>query len=257
MRGGTLRIMSYNVRYGGAGREAALAAVINAAAPDVVVLQEASNRDVVARLAERTEMPVWGSQPGASTGFLSRHALAHHAWHHPRGARHAFLELVLAHTELRLFGLHLTAWFSKWTERRRELELRALLEGIREHQHGFHIIAGDFNALAPGERLHVARLPTWIRAMVWLSGRDIARDTIQLMLDQRYVDAWRRLHPGEDGYTFPTWDPHVRLDYMFVPQAFADRVRCCSVFREQGDARGASDHYPLVAELELETVTQR
>ena len=70
--------------------------------------------------------------------------------------------------------------------------------------------------------------------MVWLSGRDIARDTIQLMLDQHYVDAWRRLHPGEDGYTFPTWDPHVRLDYMFVPAAHATRVRCCDVFRADG-----------------------
>ncbi len=46
-----LRLLSYNIRYGGAGREAALAAVIRAAAPDLVVLQEATNPQVVERLA--------------------------------------------------------------------------------------------------------------------------------------------------------------------------------------------------------------
>jgi exodeoxyribonuclease-3 len=122
-----------------------------------------------------------------------------------------------------------------------------LLEGIREHQHGFHIIAGDFNALAPGERLDVAPMPAWIRAMVWMSGRDIARKTIQVMLDERYVDVWRRLNPVGHGYTFPTWGPHVRLDYMFAPERYGSRFTDCSVVTSAGSA--ASDHYPLVATI--------
>jgi exodeoxyribonuclease III len=244
-----VRLLSYNIRYGGAGREPALAAVIRAVDPDIVVLQEAINPDVVARLAHLTEMPTWASTVGHSTGFLSRVPVAHHAWHRPRAARHPFLEVVLGGTELRIFALHLSAWFSKWTERRRTIELRALLEGIREHQHGFHVIAGDFNAVAPGERLHVGRMPRWIRAMVWLSGRDIARDTIQLMLDEGYVDAWRRLHPEGEGHTFPTWDPHVRLDYLFTPARDSSRLVSCEVVREHDDIRAASDHFPLLTEL--------
>ena len=43
-----LRILTYNIKRGGVGREEAIAAVINAAAPDIVVLQEASRPDVVA-----------------------------------------------------------------------------------------------------------------------------------------------------------------------------------------------------------------
>lgn len=57
------------------------------------------------------------------------------------------------------------------------------------HQHGFHVLVGDFTALAPGERLEPWRMLAWIQALIWVSGRDIARDTIQLMLDAGYVDA--------------------------------------------------------------------
>jgi len=244
-----IRLLSYNIRYGGAGREPALAAVIRSANLDIVVLQEAINPEVVARLAHLTDMPTWASNVGHSTGFLSRLPVAHHAWLRPPAARHPFLEVVLAGTELRIFALHLSAWFSKWTERRRTTELRALLEGIRHHQHGFHVIAGDFNAVAPGERLHVGRMPRWIQAMVWLSGRDIARDTIQLMLDEGYVDAWRRFHPDGEGHTFPTWDPHVRLDYLFTPARHESRLVSCEVLRAQDDIGSASDHFPLLAEL--------
>jgi endonuclease/exonuclease/phosphatase family metal-dependent hydrolase len=247
----TRRVLSYNIRYGGTGRESALAAVIGTAAPDVVVLQEAIDPRVVARLAEAGKFVAWGSRPRYSTGFLSRVPVTHHAWHHPRSSRHAFLEVVLEGVDCRVFGLHLSAWFSRWSERRRAREIRALLDGIREHQHGFHIIAGDFNALAPGELLEVARMPRWIRAMVWLSGRDIARDTIQVMLDEGYADAWRSLRAREPGYTFPTWDPHVRLDYVFTPARYVDRLRSCEVIREPDvDVRAASDHMPLAVEID-------
>ena len=43
----TLRILSYNIRHGGSGRETALTEVIRAAHPDVVVLQEATKPRVV------------------------------------------------------------------------------------------------------------------------------------------------------------------------------------------------------------------
>lgn len=246
----TLRLLSYNIRFGGRGRERALVDVITAANPDVVLLQEATDPRVIEQLARDTALPHWGSRPDYSIGFLTRVAVAHHAWHRPRNARHAFLELVLENVDCRIFGLHLVAWFSKWTERKRAAEIRALLDGIREHQHGFHLIAGDFNALAPGELLQVQRMPRWIRAMVWLSGRDIARDTIQLMLDEGYVDAWRRLHPQGEGYTFPTWDPHVRLDYAFVPDRDGDRVAVCEILFTPAQAvKDASDHAPMLIEV--------
>lgn len=246
----TLRLLSYNIRFGGRGRESAIAEVIRGANPDVVVFQEAIDPRVIAHLATATGLPHWGSRPAFSTGFMSRWPVTHQQWHQPGGARHHFLELVVDGLECRIFGLHLVAWFSKWSERKRHRELRALLDGIREHQNGFHVIAGDFNALAPGELLQVAKMPAWIRAMIWLSGRDIARDTIQLMLDEGYADGWRQLHPEATGYTFPTWDPHVRLDYVFVPKRYVDRLAVCEIVHTPPELiRQASDHAPLLLEV--------
>jgi len=250
----TLRLLSYNIRFGGMGREAELAEVIRAAAPDLVVFQEATNPAVVAGLAEAAGFPVWASRRAHSIGYMSRVAVDGCEWHHPQRARHPFMEIVLAGTGLRVFGLHLSAWFSKWSERRRAQEIRALLEGIREHQEGFHVLVGDFNTLAPGELLHARRMPGWIRAMIWVSGRDIQRETVQIVLDARYVDSFRRHHPGEDGYTFPTWDPHLRLDYAFVPAGFADRVLACEVVRHPA-APAASDHFPLLVHLDAPDVS--
>jgi exodeoxyribonuclease-3 len=245
-----ISVMSYNIRYGGVGHEAELCDVIRSVGADVVLLQEATRPDVVAHLATKAGYGHFGSRAGQSTGFLSRAPVTAHLWHQPPGARHAFLELAIERPEVRLFGLHLSAWFSKWSERRRALEIRALLDGIREHQHGFHLLLGDFNALAPGERLQVNRMPHWIRAMVWLSGRDIARTTIQTMLDANYADVFRTLHPDEAGFTFPVWDPHVRLDYAFVPAGFVTRISTFDIVTAPAAVKTASDHHPILISIQ-------
>jgi exodeoxyribonuclease-3 len=246
-----LKLMSYNIRFGGGGRESLLAEVIRAVEPDLVVFQEATDPRVIEGLAKATEMTQWASRPAHSIAYISRLAVAHHEWHYPAGARHSFLEIQLAGSEARIFGLHLRARFSKWSERRRAREIQALLEGIRWHQEGLHVLVGDFNTLAPGELLDVRRMPHWIRALVWLSGRDIQRDTIQIMLDASYLDGYRFLHPDDKGYTFPTWDPHLRLDYVFLPARYADSLKACEVIREPAQANRASDHFPLLAHLDI------
>lgn len=249
----SLRLLSYNIRFGGRGREHALAETIIAAAPDLVVFQEATDPSVIERLAETTKFPFWAARRNHSIGFLSRQEVDYHEWHYPAGARHSFLEIVPAGSDARIFGLHLSARFSKWDERRRAREIRSLLDGIKRHQNGFHALVGDFNTLAPGEALNLNRMPAWIRALIWISGRKLQRETIQLMLDAGYGDGFRMLHAEDKGYTFPTWDPHVRLDYVFVPKAFSNRLEKCEVVTEPKERiRSASDHCPLVAELSLE-----
>ncbi len=84
----------------------------------------------------------------------------------------------------------------------------------------------------------------------WLSGRDIQRETIQLMRDSGYVDGYRHLYPSDKGYTFPVWDPHLRLDYVFVPSGFADRIVHAEVIRPELAVK-ASDHFPLLAHLDI------
>jgi endonuclease/exonuclease/phosphatase family metal-dependent hydrolase len=246
-----VKLLSYNIRFGGRGRERELAEVIRAVAPDLVVFQEAIDPDVIERLAAATELPFWAARREHSIGYISRLQPSDHEWHYPAGAKHSFLEIVLAGTESRIFGLHLSSMFSKWSERRRVREIRALLKSIERHQEGFHVLVGDFNTLAPGEILDVRRMPAWIRGLVWISGRDIQRETIQLMKDSNYVDGYRLLHASDKGYTFPVWDPHLRLDYVFLPSGFATRLVECEVVTEPPVAKKASDHFPLLAHLDF------
>jgi exodeoxyribonuclease-3 len=216
-----------------------------------VVFQEATRPDVVARLAADCGMTAWASQAGHSVGFMSRVPIERHEWHRPGASRRAFLEIVPAGGAVRVFGLHLSAVHSNWTERRRVRELRAVLASIQKHQHGFHVLAGDFNTLAPGEMtLDLRKLPLRLRTFVYLTGREIRWQTIQIMLDASYADGYRMLHPDQPGFTFPTWDPHLRLDFVFVPQPSLARLKSCEVVTVQG-ASAASDHLPVLAELDL------
>jgi endonuclease/exonuclease/phosphatase family metal-dependent hydrolase len=244
-----LRVLSYNICRGGSGKKKQLATVITAARPDIVVLQEATVPAVVEQVAKRTGMAQWASTRGESLGFMSREKVDQYQWHHPRLSRHAFLEIEPAGGNMRIFGVHLSALYSAWTERRRVIELRALLASIKRHQKGFHVLTGDFNTLAPGDLLDFRKLPNRLRALVWLSGGKIQWRTIQIILDAGYVDGYRVVHGGDVGYTFPTWAPHVRLDYMFVPAGFASRVVACEIVVHPA-APAASDHFPLLAELE-------
>jgi endonuclease/exonuclease/phosphatase family metal-dependent hydrolase len=245
-----LRLLSYNIRYGGSGHEQALTAVISAAAPDLVILQEATKPDVVEQVARATGMAQWGSRRGQSLGFMSRRPVVHAEWHKPRVSRHAYLEVVPQGCEWRAFGVHLSAVHAAWTERRRTYELRALLAAIGRRQPGPLALVGDFNTLAPGELLDIRKLPHRLRALVWLSGGRIRWRTIQAILDAGYVDAFRHLKPDIVGNTFPTWDPHARLDYLFVPGGVLAQVRSCDIVNDTATA-DASDHFPLLAELDI------
>ena len=246
-----VKLLSYNIRFGGRKRENELAEVIRSISPDLVVFQEAISPEVIEQLASKTDLPFWAARRHHSIGYISRLQVAHHEWHYPADAKHSFMEIVPAGSEARIFGLHLSSMFSKWSERRRAREIRTLLASIQRYQEGFHVLVGDFNTLAPGEALDVRRMPAWIRALVWLSGRDLQRETIGIMRDANYIDGYRFLHPDEKGYTFPVWDPHLRLDYVFVPTAFADRLISCEVIRDPPKVTAASDHFPLLAELNL------
>jgi exodeoxyribonuclease-3 len=246
----TLRLLSYNIRYGGRGRETPISAVIEKLDPDVVILQEATNPGVVARVAGENRMKYWGSTPGHSVGYMSRIEVRHHEWHKHRWGRRAMLEVELAGSATRLFGVHLSPVHSNWMEQRRVHELQGMLRAIAQYQEGFHVLVGDFNTLAPGERLDLHWLPPHLRFIAVLGGGAIRWQTVQIMLDADYADGFRLLHPDDKGHTFPTWSPHVRIDYVFVPRGAAARLTRCEVVNGPTAVK-ASDHFPVLAELDI------
>ena len=183
---------------------------------------------------------------------MSRHPVVSASWHRPRLSHHAYIEVMPAGLPIRFFGVHLSAVHAAWTERRRLYELRALLRSIGDRLEGLHVLAGDFNTLAPGALLDVGRLPLRLRPFVWLSGGRIKWRTIQTVLDAGYVDAFRRLHPDDPGLTVPAVSPQVRLDYAFVPAAYTDRIAACEVVNHP-DIPRASDHHPVLLDLKTDS----
>jgi endonuclease/exonuclease/phosphatase family metal-dependent hydrolase len=244
------RLMTYNIMHGGIGRGDAIASVIKSCSPDLVLLQEATDPATIEWLAERTGMAEWRAFERQSLGYVSRVPVAFSQWIRPRISRHAFIEVVPAGEAVRCFGVHLSAVHAAWTERRRRWELRALLRSVARHQDGFHVLAGDFNTIAPGERFEVGRLPFRLRPFVWMSGGRIRWRTIQTVLDAKYADAFRLKHPRDPGATLPAVQPHLRLDYVFVPEPHSSRVHDCQVVIHPDGVR-ASDHLPVIADLEI------
>ena len=244
-----LRVLSYNILRGGVGREGPLAAVIAASAPDIVILQEAYQPHVVQQLATACGMTHWASSPGHSVAFLSRLEIAGYVWRRVRWAKRAYLEIVTA-DGFCIYGVHLSAVHSNLTEQRRAYELRALLRSVERHQHGLHLVTGDFNTLAPGERLDMDKLPPRLRALAWVTGKSIRWITIRMMLEAGYVDGYRKFH-GDEGHTFTTSSPHVRLDYAFLPAAFSGNLQRCEVVRDLPAVKQASDHFPLITEIKI------
>jgi len=245
----TLRLLSYNIRVGGVGREDAIGGVIKSCSPDLVLLQEATRPNVVEKLAQINGMPHFGSLLGESVAFLSRVEIARQGWRGLTLARRKYLELELA-SGLRVFGVHLSAIHSNVTEQRRMIEVRALLQSIAPYRESAHLLAGDFNTLAAGAAFDARRLPARLRALYWLGGGKIRWRALRLMVEGGYADGYRVLHQ-DDGYTFPTWDPQVRLDYLFVPASRAASVQSCRVLYDAPRVREASDHFPLLSELSV------
>jgi exodeoxyribonuclease-3 len=242
------RLLTYNIHRGGGARADVIARVINSCAPDLVLLQEATDPRAVERIASATGMGEWRAFERQSLGFLSRRPVVSSTWVRPRISRHAFIEVVPDGTDFRVFGLHLSAVLAAWTEQRRVMELRALLRSVARHRDGFHVLAGDFNTVAPGEGLETARLPLRLRSLVWLSGGRIRWRTIQTVVEAGYADAFRLKHPADPGPTLPTSNPHLRLDFVFVPTPGSDRVVRCDVL-DHPEAAAASDHFPVVADF--------
>ena len=243
-----LRVMSYNIRFGGVGREQRIADVIRKVGPDIVLLQEATREAGVRQIAEFAEMPQWAAKQGNSPAFVSRLPIEHYEWHHCRGMQRPFMEVRLAGSELTLYNIHLRATHSNYTERGRMREVRALLGHLKEHERGFHLLAGDFNTLAPGELLNMQKLPMRYRLLAMVLGGRVTYRTIQIMIDHGYIDCYRRLNT-DHGFTFPAWEPHARLDYVFTPTSCVERVVSCDVVKGIQEPAKATDHLPLVVEV--------
>ncbi|MEU4241342.1 endonuclease/exonuclease/phosphatase family protein [Actinoplanes sp. NPDC026619] len=244
----TVRLLTWNIRTGGGKRLPAIEAVLRREQPDLVCLQELRGFDQgrIDRLARELGLQghlarsVFGQPVAVLARGISRRRSVTSRLHHAAAA--------VTTGDLTLVSTHLNP-FSPERRRREATWLAARFHAASR----LVLLAGDLNGLHPGEEHTLAGLdPRYHR-------RHLAADGT---VDTRGLAAFERgglsdLWPGTgDGHTVPTTQGGgaefgaMRLDYVLGNPAAAGLVREMRVLRG-GETEYASDHYPLLAELDL------
>jgi endonuclease/exonuclease/phosphatase family metal-dependent hydrolase len=251
----SFRVMTYNILWGGAGREELIRDVVRAIHPDVAVFTEVTAADSFDAIAT-----VVGPHrvSGASRSRRERPAIVSRwpiipsdlqssTWSAPQWV--AATVRPLSGPPVTIHGVHL-APHALWPfELRRHLEVRALLKRLGARVTTPQIIAGDFNALIAGLAL-------------------------KPLIDAGYVDCYGACRPQEDGFSVPAWNPSARIDYIFASPDLKSSVSAAGISKSFGQASNtriapsrslaellgwkavrslggeASDHLPVWADFE-------
>ncbi|MEU7960220.1 endonuclease/exonuclease/phosphatase family protein [Micromonospora humida] len=272
-----LRVMTWNIRTGGRDRTGPdrrdlVCRVVTAQAPDVLAVQELRGFDrpgVLAGFADRVGMHPHLARTcfGQPVAVLVRPPWrTRSAGPVRRPLHHAAQRVELATTAGPLTVL--SAHLDPYTGLRRRIEAGWLAAAVRRVPGELALLAGDLNTLDPGtdHTGRVARLPVaYRRRHLRRDGRTVDTRAVARLLAAGLVDLWTHAAAGsvdpagsvEAGLTAPTRHgggvefSGMRLDYLLGTPALAARLRDVHVVRG-GDTEYASDHYPVVAELDLD-----
>ena len=245
-----LRLLSYNVRSLRDDADA-VARVIHDARPHVVCVQEAPRllrwRSRCAALARLSGLVVvTGGRTAAGNlvlcdiGVRSVHSadllLSPRPGLHRRGA--AVAVLGLASHEFAVVGTHLDLDATARADHAAELVARLPAAGVPS---GVPlVVAGDINEEPGGD--------AW--AVLAAGGTDAFAAAGANAATAPNGAAAAGEASGTDGRTFPVHDRQRRIDGIFAGPGFT--VRSATVL-DSPDVRRASDHHPVLAELELTT----
>jgi exodeoxyribonuclease-3 len=239
-----VKVLSYNICEGGAGRLSAITAVIRRQQPDAVALLEANSYAGVAALAHDSGMHLAFGEANCDyhIAWLSRSPIRRHTNHrHPTLAKTLLeIELEWEGTPLHLFATHLA---SRHEPLEPVDEIPVILGLIAPLAARSHLLVGDFNALRPADPVGEPPAGVIRRGE---AATDAARLTIGHLVNAGYVDCYRAIHSRAPGYTYPAGAPWLRLDYIFASPPLAVRLTGCDVVTGAAAAR-ASDHLPLWA----------
>lgn len=112
-----------------------------------------------------------------------------------------------------------------WVPEQNEDNAVELVAFLEEHE-GPTLVVGDFNATPDAPSLRRLR-------------------------DAGYLDVWRRLRPGDSGFTFESHAPDKRIDYVLVTVDLASRLEQIHVVAGGEDGSRGSDHLGLVVTLDV------
>jgi endonuclease/exonuclease/phosphatase family metal-dependent hydrolase len=223
--GGSLRMMTWNIKFGGGNPTGQTQLIANSGA-DVVALQEASTydenmpvtyRDRLQQLTGRTWYTVWGASNPSSTAsqgnlILSRYPIVDSSTVVIEGAGMSRALVSVGGVNVNVFDVHLEYYDTS----KRTRQLNQFMTWARGFS-GPRIAAGDFNSWW-GE--------WWIQQM-----------------DTEYSDTWEMVTGSvQDGYTL---NGSVRFDYLFRSHTDESRLTPTACWVK---STSLSDHWPVLAD---------
>lgn len=248
-----IKVMTYNIQEGGVGREAALIALIVDVNPDILVLQEVTVATPIPAIAHALNAE-WVIAPNRSQkrniALITKFQIK--TWED--SAQFPLFRSLLMATlvtpnkrKIAVFGLHLGLLYDLW----RWWEIRTMLRLIhhfldRKAQTRFSLLLGDFNAVAPQDKVQFGGVSWFYRLVLFLEFAVAPHLSMAEVVRQGWIDCFRRCQPTADGFTLPAHHPNVRLDYIFASPFLAKQLLHCAPLPAI-----ASDHLPLVAEFEV------
>jgi len=249
-----LRVMTYNILDGGENREHYILDVIQKAQPDIVILQEVFTETFLKSLSQSLGMNYFmgGGNKARKVTLLSKLPVRAFQGHHPvfpiwRNFIDAEIEYE-SNKSARMIGVHPMANLGIVFEIWRWWEANYIIRHVRPYQNMPCLIAGDFNAIAPGETVNMSTMPNWLKWIIYLQGNRVYHLSIAKFLSAGFIDCFRSLN-SDEGFTLPTPNPNSRLDYIFVNATMKTYLKKCWVVQEPDSVNRASDHYPVMAEF--------
>ena len=269
-----MKIASFNIN-GIKARIEALPAWLDAAAPDVVLLQEIKSVDEAfphAPFEDRGYNVATHGQKGFNgVAILSKYPLEDISRGLPGDpddpqARYIEATISTARGALRLCGLYLPngnpvvltpdgqpepggkyAYKLAWMER-----LRARARSLLDEETCF-VMAGDYNIIPQAED---ARRPeAWAEDAL---ARPESRAAFRRIVNLGLTDAFRARHQGPGHYSFwdyqaGAWnrDDGIRIDHLLLSPQAADLLCDCGIDREVRGHDKPSDHVPVWITLDL------
>lgn len=250
-----LKVLTYNLEFGGRKQIEAIGDVLSHVAADVIALTEADDPGVVESLATRLGMHhIWAEGSGdRHIATLSRFPVLDWRIYNRPPLTQAVLETRVGglSSPLTVYNVHFLPYLLLPFEIRRWQAAGKLLGLIQKEQPGPHLIVGDLNSVAPGDRVLQRNNPPRMKRVMALQLRIIFHLAITRFLRAGYIDCFRHLHPHEDGFTWSTGNRTTRYDYILADTTMARLLQRCEVVDSIDAVFHASDHFPLLATFAL------
>lgn len=252
----SVSVMTYNILDSGKNRETYILDVIQVNKPDIVILQEVFDEDLLKFLSQSLDMTyhLGNGNSLRKVALLSKLPVLAFKSHHPIfPIWRNFIDAEIEYEQgqgARIIGVHPVANLGIIFEVWRLWEIKHIINHIQGCQNKPCLVAGDFNAIAPKEKVRMENMPGWLKWIIYIQGNRVYHFSIGKLLSAGFTDCFRFLN-SDDGFTLPPPKPNARLDYIFVNDQMKAHLKKCWVVRTPNSVNFASDHYPVMAEFNL------